>query len=291
MRSHFEFSKGQRNGIFLLLILILIFQFVYLNIDASPDSFHADSEELLKYRKEIDSLKQSRQNSNQPKIYPFNPNFITDYKGYTLGMSTLEIDRLLAYRAADKWIYSATDFQNVTLVSDSLRDALSPYFKFPDWVTQSQNSSNAFKSNKAINTVKSYAQKTDLNTATAEQLRQVNGIGEKLSQGIINYRSKFVGGFLDDLQLNDIYGLKPEVIDRIKNDFTVKTPRAFVKLNINTASKDELVTIQYIDYEIAHHIIEARTLREGFKSLEELTKVKKFPSQKIEIIALYLTID
>ena len=30
---------------------------------------------------------------------------------------------------------------------------------------------------------------------------------------------------------------------------------------------------------------------EGFKSLDELTKVKNFPAHKIEIIKLYLTLD
>ena len=57
------------------------------------------------------------------------------------------------------------------------------------------------------------------------------------------------------------------------------------------ATREQLVTIQYIDYEIAKNIIEERTLLEGFKSLDELTKVKDFPSHKIEIIKLYLTLD
>ena len=85
-----------------------------------------------------------------------------------------------------------------------------------------------------------------------------------------------------------MYGLSPEVIKRITNQFTVKTPREIKKLNLNSASIDELVTIQHIDYEIAHEIIDQRTLREGFKSFNELTKVKGFPIDKIEIIKLYL---
>ena len=39
---------------------------------------------------------------------------------------------------------------------------------------------------------------------------------------------------------------------------------------------------------VASHIIEERTLRDGFKSLDELTKVEDFPIKKIEIIKLYL---
>jgi hypothetical protein len=67
------------------------------------------------------------------KIYSFNPNFITDYKGIDLAC-LLEIDRLLAFRKDDKYVNSAKEFQIVTKVSDSLLHAIAPYFKFPDWV-------------------------------------------------------------------------------------------------------------------------------------------------------------
>ena len=88
-----------------------------------------------------------------------------------------------------------------------------------------------------------------------------------------------------------MYGLSPEVIERITNEFTVKTPRQIQKINLNTATSDQLVTIQHIDYDLAHHIIEQKTLREGFKSIDDLKKVNEFPVNKIEIIKLYLTLD
>src|SRR5690606_19998892 len=104
---------------------------------------------------------------------------------------------------------------------------------------------------------------------------------------IVAYRDKY-GGFIADIQLREVYGLSPEVIERIMEQFTVKTPKHIEKINLNTASIEELVTVQYIDYEVAHHIIEQRTLREGYKSLDELLKVKSFPANKLEIIKLYL---
>ena len=91
--------------------------------------------------------------------------------------------------------------------------------------------------------------------------------------------------------MSEVYGLSAEVIDRIKKDFTVKTSKSINKVKLNSASRDDLVKINYIDYEIAHHIIEQRTLNQGFKSFDELTKVKDFPIHKIEIIKLYLTLD
>lgn len=300
MKSHFLFTKNQRNGIFLLVVIIVIIQCLYIfivpiAIGISSDDIQVDQNELERFQKEVDSLKLVEIEKRKPKIYPFNPNYITDYKGYTLGMSNEEIDRLLNFRKQDKWINSAQQFQDVTKVSDSLLAVISPYFKFPDWVTNPKPKTDWVEYSKTNSdrtyTAKTYDQKIDLNKSTAEQLQKVNGIGIALSDRIIKYRNKFSGGFIADVQLQDIYGLTPEVIERITNDFTVKTPRPIQKINLNTATKEQLVTIQHIDYEIAHYIIEQRTLRDGFKSLDELTKVKAFPSNKIEIIKLYLTLD
>ena len=288
MKSHFQFSNKQRGGIFLLLAIIIIAQCVYAFGDFSKDEAIKNTEELDVFRNELDSLRNVELQNSKPKIYPFNPNYITDYKGYTLGMSNEEIDRLHKFRDGNQWVNSAKDFQKVTKVSDSLLATISPYFKFPDWVTNPKPKTNYSNSYSNNNTPKTYAQKIDLNTATANQLQKVYGVGEKLSERIIKYRNKFKGGFIADIEISEVWGLSPEVIERIKNDFTVKTPRVITKFNLNTASRDELVRIQYIDYEVANNIIEERTLREGFKSLEELTKVEDFPVKKIEIIKLYL---
>jgi competence protein ComEA len=297
LKSHFLFTKNQRNGIFILLALIITFQCVYFFIDFSSEEIQVNPTELQTFQNEVDSLKAVQIEKNKPKIYPFNPNFITDYKGYSLGMTNEEIDRLLNFRKQDKWINSVQQFQDVTEVSDSLLNAISPFFKFPDWITNPKAKSNTnwvdySKSNASKATAtKTFVQKADLNKATAEELQKVNGIGAALSDRIIKYRAKLSGGFMSDIQLQDIYGLSPEVIERITNDFTVKTPKQFEKINLNTATRDQLVTIQYLDYESAHYIIEYRTLHEGFKSLDELLKVKNFPVQKIEIIKLSLTLN
>lgn len=246
-----------------------------------------DSEKLEIYRKEIDSLRAVKIDSQKPKLYPFNPNFITDYKGYTLGMSNQEIDRLHQFRANGQWINSKEQFQGVTGVSDSLLDAISPLFKFPEWVTNPKPIS--YSNDRRTNTSpKTFSQKIDLNHATTTQLRKIYGVGEKLSNRIINYRNTLEGGFHHDVELTEVYGLTPEVIERITSDFTVKTPRPIITYNLNTVTRDELVTIKYIDYEIASNIIEERTLREGFNSIEELTKIEQFPINKLEIIKLYL---
>jgi len=288
IKSHFKFSRQQRNGIFLLLLIIIVIQCVYMFVDAPQKDISINKVELTKFQSEIDSLKLVEVESNKPQIFPFNPNYITDYKGYTLGMSSEEINRLLQYREQDKWVNTTSQFQQVTKISDSLLNEISPYFKFPEWVTNPKPRTNFSYQN---NTPKTVEQKTDLNIATAKQLQRVNGIGEKLSDRIIKFRNKFKGGFIADVQLQDVYGISPEVLERLLNEFTVKTPRQIDKINLNTASTEELVTIQHIDYELAYEIINQRTLRDSYKSLDELLKVKDFPLDKIDIIKLYLVLE
>ncbi|MFG6687941.1 ComEA family DNA-binding protein [Mariniflexile sp. HNIBRBA6329] len=291
MKSHFTFSKSQRNGIFLLILFIVVLQCLYFYIDFSSEDIQTNKTELAKFQNEIDSLRLIELEERKPKIYPFNPNYITDYKGATLGMTNEEIDRLLAFRKQNKWINSAKQFQEVTKISDSLLNAISPYFKFPDWVVEA-NQNPTPKPNHTFNKKpKTFAEKQDLNKATAQDLQKVNGIGEYYSERIIKLRNSFPGGFIDMVQLQDVYGLKPEVIEKIGEDFAIKTPRAIKKIILNKATIDELVTIQHIDYNLARNIVEQCQLRVGFKSFEELKKVKDFPVNKIDIIKLYLSLD
>lgn len=287
-KSHFVFTKEQRNGIFLLLLIIVVLQCIYFFVDFSSDDIVVNEKELKIYEAEIDSLRRAKIEESKPKIYPFNPNYITDYKGSTLGMSTKEIDRLLAFRKQNKWINSTKQFQEVTGISDSLLAEISPYFKFPEWVTNPKPKS--VNANSYNNQPKTFAQKKDLNKATAIELQGVNGIGKTLSERIVKYRDRN-GGFVADVQLQEVYGLSPEVVSKITEQFTVKTPRKVSKINLNNASADDLVAIQHIDYEIAHNIIEYRKLHEGFKTLDELLKVKDFPTNKLEIIKLSLHIQ
>lgn len=97
----------------------------------------------MEVQKEMNNLK-LQATEKKYEIKAFNPNFITDYKGYKLGMSVHEIDRLFAFRKENKYVNSPEEFQKVTKVSDSLLQVITPYFKFPDWVIDKKQ----YKSNK-----------------------------------------------------------------------------------------------------------------------------------------------
>ncbi|SDS28589.1 DNA uptake protein ComE [Gillisia sp. Hel1_33_143] len=287
-RSHFVFNRSQQNGIFLLVVIIVILQTVYYLVDFgdSKVAVEANSQQLIAAQNSIDSLKVEALKRNSPKIYPFNPNYLTDYKGYMLGMSTAEIDRLLAYRKTNRWINTSEEFQSITQVSDSLLHKITPFFKFPDWA---KKNNTTYKTNTQP-LLKTNVPKRDLNTVSAEELQKVKGIGEVLSERIVKYRTK-LGGFVGDIQLKDIYGLSAESRKELLQYYTVQTLPDFKILNINEASVIQLSELPYIDYELAREIVNYKLLHETIHNFEELAKIKGFPSEKIDRIALYLSVD
>ena len=287
VKSFFRFSREQRTGVFVLFSVIIVLQSVYFFVDFN--SFSKDSpekEKWLSLQSQIDSLKQEKLDY-VPKIYPFNPNFITDYKGYKLGMSVAEIDRLLAFRKENKYVNSSREFQAVTKVSDSLLNVLSPYFKFPDWVTNKKE----FKDYKKYpNTVFAKKEKIviiDINQASQEDLIKIYGIGEAISLRILKFKES-LGGFVSMEQMKDVWGLSPEVIDNLNSHFKVSVLPNFKKIEINNASLKQLSEFPYFKYPISKNIVTYRSMNGDIKNIEDLTKIKGMSIDKANIIALYL---
>lgn len=283
-RSHFWYNKSQRNGILLLIAIILIFQAIYIFVDFSNDEVIVEDAELLEHQAYIDSLKIVENKNSKPTIYPFNPNYITDFKGYKLGMSVDEIDNLLNYRKTGKFVNSAAEFQRVTKISDSLLKQISPYFKFPEWVSKSENDKTKIRQKNKKTVIQ------DLNTATENDLIEVHGIGQKLAQRIIAYR-KLLGGFTFDDQLYEVYYLDKAVADKVLIKFKVIEKPKIKSIDINEASFKEILHLPYIDYNLTKKIFEYRDEIGEFKSIEDLKEIDSFPLINFDRIALYLNTE
>lgn len=288
LKSLFVFTRKQRKGIFLLVIFIGIIQVLYYVLDFSnTEIFDLDSLEIVQLQQKYDSLHLQQNADNLSNNYSFNPNFIDDHRGYMLGMSPVEIDRLLQYRQAGNWVNSVTEFQQITGVSDSLLAVISPRFRFPEWVTQRHSSPDLSK--KRVNN-KTPIVRRDLNEATAEELQEVYGVGEVLAARIVKYRQR-LNGFLTDEQLYDVYGLSPQTVENIKQKFTVITRPTVQKINLNTATASDLATLPFISFQLAKEIVDYRLLHQGFTNLEQLKEVNDFPVEKFERFTLYLALD
>ena len=288
-----RFSKGHYFGIAILICSIGLLQlFIYwFNNQKDTTSLDLTQEEKnwLLAQNEIDSIKEVNQ-ENSNKIYPFNPNFISDYKGYKLGMTESQIDKLHHFRKLNKYVNSNAEFQKLTGVSNEWMKQYAPYFKFPEWVTN--RTANNYQTN-YDNTYQKFDKKEtkivvqDLNKANQVELEKAYMIGEKLALKIISERDKF-GNFASMDQLDFIWGISHEAITDLNKKFQIKSSENLKKININTSTIKELQQFPYFNYTIAKNIVTFRSMNGDFKSSEDLTNVKQFPLEKLKIIALYL---
>ncbi len=291
LKSHFWYNKRQRNGILFLVIIIVVLQSVYFFVGFSFDEeITPDVSEIDSIQQQIDSLKKLQTEKKKTKTFPFNPNYITDFKGYQLGMSVEEIDRILNYRKTGKYVNSANEFQKITLISDSLLSAISPFFKFPEWVnSSSEKNKSKLSKNKAT---KKNANKInpDINKITMEQLKSFNGIGDKLAKRIIAYR-KSLHGFTFNEQLYEVYYLDKNIANSILKHSKVIQKPIIKKLDINEATFKEVLHLPYLDFDLTKKIFNYRDKTGRIFNINELKEIDSFPIEKFERIALYLTVE
>jgi DNA uptake protein ComE-like DNA-binding protein len=287
VKKYFHFSKEQRLGVLGLFAIIITLQLGYYFVNFSfVSKTNQDEQKWLSLQSNIDALKGEAKKIS-PKNYPYNPNFITDYKGYKLGMSVVAIDRLLAFRKQGKFVNSPKEFQNVTGISDSLLRVMAPNFKFPDWVNNKKEYKDYKKFDNPTFVKKEKIAIIDINQATAEDLIKIFGIGEVIANRILTEKQK-LGNFVAMEQMDAIWGLSPEVITGLNAHFQILSPPKIIKIDINNASVKELSQFPFFRYALAKQIVTYRSMNGDIKNIADLTKVKDFPVDKAKIIDLYL---
>lgn len=271
-------SPQQLRGIWIVCVLITAAEVLLYYYNQQKRNFN--NHIVTSLDNEIDSLRLLASHHKHDTIYPFNPNFLTDYKAFRIGLTPAQYDRLQAFRAQDKYLNSAKEFQQITKVSDSVLARISPLFKFPSWASQAK---------------KTYEQpklppKEDINTATAEALMKIYGIGEAFAKRILQYREK-LGGFTYIEQVAEVYHLEKEVYERVAERFEVKTAPVIEKKDINQLNMYQLSKIPYINYGEGKKIVALRSSLGKIQKIEDLLQIEGFSPQRIQRLQLYLYAD
>jgi competence protein ComEA len=126
----------------------------------------------------------------------------------------------------------------------------------------------------------------NINEADTAAFISLPGIGSKLSARIVSFREK-LGGFYSVDQIGETYGLPDSTFQKIRNKLRVDE-KAIRKINVNTATKDELKAHPYIRWNLANAIVEYRNQHGLFKKLDELKNIVLIDETTFQKIAPYL---
>lgn len=301
LRDYFTFHKQDKNGIVAILILILLFTaatFSYrLRVSrATPDTsaFQKQLDEFLasaQAEQDEDSLKKILNNEiSSPaklpaQLFVFNPNSATEEDFIKLGFTKKQATGILNYRNKGGKFRKKEDFAKIYTVSKEMYERLEAFIVIPE----EKKKENFYPEKKPYEPKQKEKILIEINTADSLQLIKVSGIGSYTAMKIIELRQK-LGGFYSKEQLREVYRVDSVRYSEIE-PFILVDPFEVKKININTATLDELKAHPYIRYNIANSIVSIRQQHGRFNNIEGIKKSHLVTEDVFRKIAPYLTVD
>ena len=133
-------------------------------------------------------------------------------------------------------------------------------------------------------------QRFDINTADEALFRTIKGIGEVFSARIVKFRDK-LGGFVRPSQYEEVYGLPPEVVRRLKKHAYISPSFHPQRLNINTADIRTLAAHPYLTPQQARAIVHYREQHGPFANVVAFKAIVLMDEATLKKVNPYLVAD
>jgi competence protein ComEA len=309
LTDYFQFTKKERHGIIYIISIIIALIFLPLLF---PFFTKEETLDTSKFEKEIAQLKvdssskkmysYSRNKSetdffpsekyapeNKGALFYFDPNTASVKDWITLGIREKTANTILKYISKGGKFYKPEDLKKIWGLSETDVNRLIPYVS----IKKDESKFTRFEENKYPEKVsftgKNLNSKIDVNIADSNAFISLPGIGSKLAKRIISFRDK-LGGFYSIEQIGETYLLPDSTFQKIKSQLIVSS-KATKKININSASVDEMKSHPYIRYYIANAIFQYRKQHGNFQSVEEIKKIMTVTDEIYNKAFPYLTTD
>lgn len=203
----------------------------------------------------------NRETFEPEQLFDFDPNTATPEQWQQLGMSPYQIRNIQNYLKSGGKFYQKTDLRKIYSVTDEQYQILEPYIVITEPATTATSGNPPDRQTSAPAII-------ELNSATANDLKQLYGIGDVYARRIVKFRD-LLGGFFKKEQLLEVYGLEQETYQNIKDRLTVDAT-GIQRISLNFASKYELARHPYISETDAARIVEYRSRHGSFSSISQL---------------------
>ncbi len=126
------------------------------------------------------------------------------------------------------------------------------------------------------------------NACDTLDLQQIRGIGSAFSKRIVKYRDQ-LGGFVRKEQLLEVWGMDSVKYAQIEGAFIIDKQN-IRKINLNTASINDLKRHPYLDYYQAKAIVQTRESQGFYTNVEDILKIALMDEETFGLICEYLEI-
>lgn len=312
--EYFRFTKKERNGTLILLLLIFLLMLIpfltpfFIKRKANGKDDFKKEIAALSIRQADSASRYGRKNDDdeppayfqpsqknygtkqawQGALFNFDPNTLDETGWQNLGVREKTIATIKNYLSKGGKFYKAADIRKIWGLSEEEKDRLEPYIKIESVAKESFYPPGNYEK-PAIEKPKYAPAVIDVNEADTVALIALPGIGSKLAQRIVSFRDK-LGGFYTIEQVGETFGLPDSTFQKIKSRLSIN--HSTVKqLNINTATVDELKIHPYLRYTIANAMVQYRTQHGNFSSVDDLKKIAVVTEEVFIKAAPYLKIN
>jgi len=261
------------------LVLTALLMAVHFGVTRFPSTqeSHFEDPEFLDSISQIFTAFQYSTPLKSKAIRPFDPNTVDYDSLITWGLEPFIATNMIKYRAAGGRFIQTEDLKKLFGMTDSIWQALSPWIDLNSIQTESKqiksnvNEQTAQRPYLPKNAHRNIPRK-DLNEVDSVWLKSIHGIGPVLSKRLVKYR-KLLGGFNSMDQLNEVYGLSPDVLANLSEKLFIQPDAYLSKINLNIEDYKRIASHPYMSFNQAKAIIAYRNQHGSFKSVEELKNI------------------
>jgi competence protein ComEA len=296
LKDYLTFNKSERRGMLVLAILILVIlllnillpfieaqkKYDYSEFDKDVDGF-LKTQEIVSAKPKIFKQKDpfnffdANASAVEQKLTPvaFDPNTLS-YEGFIdLGLAPKQVVSILKYRTKGGTFSKKEDFKKMYSISEAEYQVLEPYIQI-----------KPLEKDKIQRTKPETVAIVDINTANEADLKRIKGIGDYFAYQIIKYRNK-LGGYFSKEQLLEVPKMDSAKFSEISPYVEVGN-KVVYKININTATFEQLKEHPYIGYNIALSLINYRDKHGSYPSVSDIKKSALITNKNYPKISYYL---
>jgi competence protein ComEA len=302
--DYFMFTRKERIGLLVVILVILcIWIFPKVSKPPRPKTIPPDTSWIIATKQTMTRIKDSDDqpdkieelvykpmnelsSASKGQLFYFDPNVLSFEGWEKLGIRAKTIGTIQNYLHKGGHFGKPDDLKKIYGIRPDDYVRIAPYIRIAAGnhaELPTERKANFKK--EALSNERKYAV-VDINTADTTAFIALPGIGNKLALRIVNFRDK-LGGFYSIEQIGETYGLPDSVFRKIKPFLKLET-NLIKKININTATKDEMKSHPYIKWNLANAIVEYRNQHGNFTSLEDLKKISLITMEVFDKIKFYV---